>query len=264
MNLLIPIHIAGGTAGLVAGGAALFLARKGTPFHARAGAAFFVAMLTLGGTGAVIAALKPERGTIVIGLLTCYLVATSWATARRRDGTAGRFELAGLAVAAVLAIVMLSLGLIGAGAPNGRVDSLPAAIHFPFAALAALSASLDLNFILRGRLSNRQRIARHLWRMCTALLIAAFSFFLGQQKVMPVAIQGSLWLFLPPLATLAAMIFWIFRVRLSRAFGGGRGAGPSTPSRHPGEGRGPVGLGLDAGLRRHDETLVTEAEPARA
>ena len=56
------------------------------------------------------------------------------------------------------------------------------------------------------------------WR--TALLIAAFSFFLGQQKVMPVAIQGSPWLFVPPLATLAAMVFWIFRVRFAQAWSG--------------------------------------------
>lgn len=220
MNYLIPIHIAGGTVGLVAGGAALFLARKGTPLHTRAGAVFFAAMLVLAGTGALIAAMKPERGTAVIGVLTCYLVVTSWATVRRRDGQAGRLELYGLPVAVGCAGAMLAFGLLGASAPDGRMDSLPAAVHFPFAALAALAAGLDLNFILRGRLTGRQRIARHLWRMCTALLIAAFSFFLGQQKVMPVAIQGSPWLFVPPLATLAAMVFWIFRVRFSRAWSG--------------------------------------------
>jgi uncharacterized membrane protein len=238
MNSLIPFHIAGGTAALIAGAVALFLARKGAKLHAQAGTAFFVAMLVLGGTGTLIAAAEPERGTAIIGLITCYLVATSWRTARRRDGIAGRPELAGLAVATILAVVMLSLGLIGVAAPNGRVDSLPAVVHFPFAALAGLAAALDLNFILRGRLSGRQRIGRHLWRMCAALLIAAFSFFLGQQKVMPEAIQGSPWLFLPPLATFAAMLFWIFRVRFAR-----RWLSPPRRSRADG---------------------LAEAEPARA
>ena len=216
MNLVIPIHIAAGTAALAAGGLALFAAHKGSRFHAQSGTLFFAAMLVMAGTGALMAALKPERGTMIVGLLTCYLVATSWATARRRDGAAGGWELAGLAAASALAVAMLSLGLIGLASPNGRVDSLPAAVHFPFAALAALAAALDLNFVLRRRLSARQRIGRHLWRMCAALLIAAFSFFLGQQKVMPEAIQGSPWLFLPPVATLAAMLFWIFRVRFAR------------------------------------------------
>ena len=176
-------------------------------------------MLVLAGTGALIAAMKPERGTAVIGVLTCYLVVTSWATVRRRDGQAGRFELYSLPVAVGCAGAMLAFGLLGASAPDGRMDSLPAAVHFPFAALAALAAGLDLNFILRGRLTGRQRIARHLWRMCTALLIAAFS-------ILPRAAEGDargdpgLALAVPPLATLAAMVFWIFRVQFSRAWGG--------------------------------------------
>ena len=70
MNDLIP-SIAGGTVALVAGGAALFLARKTPALHARAGAVFFAAMLVLAGTGALIAAMKPERGTAVIGVLAC-------------------------------------------------------------------------------------------------------------------------------------------------------------------------------------------------
>ena len=175
-------------------------------------------MLVLTTTGGVIAAFKPERGTAVIAILTFYLVATSWATARRRDGEAGRFEITALAVALGCSAAFLAFGLIGANDPTGRFDSLPAAIHFPFAALAALAAGLDLNFILRRRISGVQRIARHLWRMCVALLIAAFSFFLGQQDEFPSAWQGLFVWFLPPLATFAAMVFWLLRVRFSNAF----------------------------------------------
>jgi hypothetical protein len=52
--------------------------------------------------------------------------------------------------------------------------------------------------------------------MCAAFLIAAFSFFLGQQKVMPEAFRGSPLLFVPELLILAAMTYWIFRMRLGR------------------------------------------------
>jgi hypothetical protein len=217
--MLVAIHIIGGSIALLAGYAALAL-RKGSPLHARAGTWFFGAMLVLAGTGAVIAALGPERGTAVIGILTCYLVATAWATARRRDGRPGRFPLLAFPVALACAAAMLALGLEGAASANGRADSLPAAVHFPFAMLAALAAGLDLNMILRGALSGKQRIARHAWRMCAALLIAAFSFFLGQQKVMPAPIQGSPLLFVPPLLALAAMIFWLVRLRFGRLFRG--------------------------------------------
>jgi hypothetical protein len=54
--------------------------------------------------------------------------------------------------------------------------------------------------------------------MSTAFLIAAFSFFLGQQDNMPEAVRGSPLLFVPPVAVLASMLFWIFRVRFAKAW----------------------------------------------
>jgi cytochrome bd-type quinol oxidase subunit 2 len=194
-------------------------ARKGGSLHAKAGTAFFLSMLAMAGTGSIIALLMPERGTATVGVLTCYLVATSWMAARRRDAAAGRLEAAGLLVALACAAAFLIIGWLCLQEPDGKLDRMPAAIHFPFAALALLGAALDLNFILKRRLSNPQRVARHLWRMGTAFLIAAFSFFIGQQANMPEFVQGSPLLFAPPLAVLATMLFWIFRVRLGRRFG---------------------------------------------
>lgn len=224
MNPLLSIHVLAGSIALLAGFTALAL-RKGGRGHRRVGTWFFGSMAVMTLSGAVIAAFKPERGTAVIGIFTCYLVATSWMAARRRDGRFGRFELIACLVAASCAASMLGLGLLGAASPNGRVDSLPVGVHFPFAVLATLAAALDLNFLARGRLAPQQRIARHLWRMCAALLIASTSFFFGQQKVMPQFIQGSPILSLPPLVVLSAMLFWTLRVRLSRRFGGGRAPG---------------------------------------
>ncbi|MDP8995371.1 MAG: hypothetical protein M3N07_10440, partial [Pseudomonadota bacterium] len=209
----------------LSGAAALSFA-KGGMRHRQAGTFFFGSMLAMAGSGAVIAASIPERGTAVIGVITCYLVATSWVTARRRDGTAGRFELYAFFVAAGCAAVQLAFGLIAANSPDGRLDSLPAGAHFPFAALAALAAGYDLAFILRRRLSAAQRIARHLWRMCAALLIAAMSFFFGQQDEFPEAWRGSFVWLLPPLATFAAMLFWLLRIRFAKAWRGK--AGPAA------------------------------------
>jgi uncharacterized membrane protein len=235
VNPLIPIHIAGGSIALMSGAAALS-ARKGGPLHARAGTLFFGAMLAMTGTGAVLAVLKPERGTATIGVLTAYLVATSWATARRRDGIAGGFERAAMLVALGCAAAFATFLVQSAASPTGRVDLLPAGVHVPFGLLALLAAGLDWRFIRGGPLSGRQRIARHLWRMCAALLIAAFSFFLGQQRSMPEFMRGSPFLALPPLAVLAAMIFWIARVRFARAWGRSAPAGAGGdrgPARAP-------------------------------
>ena len=50
--------------------------------------------------------------------------------------------------------------------------------------------------------------------MCFALFFAAGSFFLGQQKVMPVWMHGAWYLYVLGLAPLAFMIFWLIRVRI--------------------------------------------------
>jgi hypothetical protein len=222
MDVGIWIHVAAGSAALGSGAIAL-AARKGGGLHLKAGTIFFATMLVMGSTGAAVAASIPERGTAVIGLFTCYLVLTSWLAARaRREARVGALETAGFFVALGCAAAMAWMGWLASVSPTGRFDSLPAGAHYPFALVAALAAAFDLSFILRGRLTGGQRIARHLWRMCAAFLIAAFSFFLGQQDEFPEAIQGPVW-FLPPLLILATMIYWILRLRFGKAL---RRAGP--------------------------------------
>ena len=222
MNALMLIHIAGGTIGLCSGAGAMIF-RKGGRAHKAAGNAFFLSMLTLALSGSLIAlgVVTPgrDRGTVLIGILTAYLVTTSWVTARRRDGRSGRFELVAFAVAGGCALTLFSFGIQATNSPGGLVDSLPAPVFFVFGSVAALAAALDLNFMLR-RQTGVQRIGRHLWRMCAALLIAAASFFLGQQDEFPQAWRGAFVWYLPPLATLLAMIFWIVRARFSKAFRG--------------------------------------------
>ena len=51
-----------------------------------------------------------------------------------------------------------------------------------------------------------------------ALTIASGSFFLGQQKIMPALMRGSPWLFVPVIAPLLLMVFWLIRVRLTPGF----------------------------------------------
>ncbi|MDQ8754862.1 DUF2306 domain-containing protein [Sphingosinicella sp. LHD-64] len=217
MTPIMLVHIIGGSIALLSGAAALIL-RKGSRWHAQAGTAFFAAMLVLAGTGAVIAALKPERGTAVIGIFTCYLVTTAWSAARRRDGRPGGLEHAALAVVLGCMAALLSFGVSGLNDPAGRVDSLPWQVHFVFGAVAGLAAILDLNFLRKGQLAGMQRIGRHLWRMSTAMLIATTSFFQGQQDEFPEAWQGAILWNALPLMVLAAMLFWIVRVRFSAAF----------------------------------------------
>jgi hypothetical protein len=173
-------------------------------------------MLSLGVTASILAVVNDLPDTAFGGLFTCYFVATSWATARRRDGRAGRFEAAACAVALCTAAAMTWGGLTGATTPAG-----PGPI-FAVAALCLLAGLLDLSWVLRKTLTPSQRLSRHLWRMCFAFFIATGSFFLGQQDVLPAAVRGSPALFALAFAPFALMLFWLARLKLARrgALGG--------------------------------------------
>jgi len=75
--------------------------------------------------------------------------------------------------------------------------------------------------LARGGISGRQRITRHLWRMCYGLFIATGSFFLGQQQVFPAFLRGSIFLTVLALLPFLLMIYWLFRVRFSKAYRAG-------------------------------------------
>src|SRR5271168_4411265 len=95
---LLLLHIGAGATGLLSGASAMSF-RKGSRWHGVAGNVFFVSMLTMSGVGACMAFMKSQPGNIIGGVLTFYLVATAWATARRREGQTSIFDRAALLVA---------------------------------------------------------------------------------------------------------------------------------------------------------------------
>jgi hypothetical protein len=54
--------------------------------------------------------------------------------------------------------------------------------------------------------------------MCYGLFIATGSFFLGQQQVFPAFLRGSIFLTVLALLPFPFMIYWLFRVRFSKAY----------------------------------------------
>jgi len=217
--LVLIVHISAAGIALLAGTAALWF-RKGQRLHRIAGNVFFVSMLIMCAIGAVVAPFlpQPQWTSTLVAVLTSYLVATSWVTIKRKKGTVGRFEIGALLVPLTVAVTLVTLGLQAANRPTGSSAAAPLPAYFVFAAIAALAAALDLRVILRRGVSGAQRITRHLWRMCGALLIASFSFFLGQPQVFPASIRGSPILFVPEIAVLVLMIFWLVRVRRPSVF----------------------------------------------
>ena len=209
-DAVLLLHIGGGIVGIGSGFAAMAL-RKGSRAHVAAGKVFVVSMLIMATIGAVVSPLLPQRANVVPALLTLYLVVTGWRSARDRSGEAGAVEIGGLIFALCTVAAGLTYALDAAMSPTGLLDGERASTYLSFTAFAVLPAVLDLAVILRGRLSRTNRIARHIWRTSFALFIAAGSLFLGQPKVFPAALRGSPIMFVPELAILGLMLFWLGR-----------------------------------------------------
>lgn len=218
-KLILFLHIAGGSVGIVSGMVAL-LTRKGERVHRIAGTIFFVSMLTMATIGASASPFLPvpEMANVAAGVLTFYLVATSWGAIRRRDGCIGWLEKFGLAVALGVVAAGVIFVQMAKNSPTGTLGKTPPQAFYVFVLVGSIAAVGDIRVVLRGGISGAARIARHLWRMCAALTIASGSFFLGQQKVMPPFMRGSPWLFVPVFVPLLLMVFWLIRVRIGTRF----------------------------------------------
>jgi uncharacterized membrane protein len=213
LKALLSVHIAAGVASVLIGAVAV-AARKGGRLHTGSGTWFAVAMIVLAVTAAILEPFrKTDPGSPLVGLVVCYFVATSWVTARRRDGVTGKFEIAACIVALMMAALVAWDGFTGALSPT----PLGRGPVFVMAGLFLLAGLGDLNVVLRKKMTAAQRISRHLWRMCFAFFIATGSFFIGQQDVLPAAVRGSPLLFVLGLAPLALMAFWLVRLRFAKA-----------------------------------------------
>jgi hypothetical protein len=217
-SVLHTLHICGAILGLLSGTAAL-ISRKGSRLHRAAGNMFFVSMLVMSASGAGIAAfLKPNMGNVFGGVVTFYLVATGWLTIMRKDGETGVVEFGLLLVALAAAGGGLTYGWEAAHSATGLKEGYSPGPYLIFGSLSLWAAALDVRMLVRGGVSGAARIARHLWRMCVAFLIAALSFFLGKQQHFPQAIRGSQILNVPMILILIVMVYWLIRVRIMTAY----------------------------------------------
>lgn len=207
---MILLHIIGGLVGLTSGAVALST-RKGATLHRKSGLVFVYAMLVMSASGAVLAALKPERISVIAGLLTFYLVITALLTVRRPAQGFRWIEAAVMLFALMVGLLSIGFAIGSLNGTSGNVDGL-APIGFIFGVVALLAALGDIRMLLARSIPWTHRMARHLWRMCFALWIAAASFFLGQSDEFPEALRIMPLLCTPVLLVFLLMFYWLARV----------------------------------------------------
>jgi uncharacterized membrane protein len=216
--MLLPIHVAAGGLAIVLGAVAL-LARKGGTVHRRTGTLFVWAMLVMGITAAVLG-LRRGPGDLVAGLLTAYFVGTAWTTVRPASPWTRRIDGSALAVAVGLALLMLAGGVKFINTPGLNSAGVPfrtiGVMSLVIATLLLVAAAGDLRVMRSGMPRGGPRLARHLWRMCFALFIAAGSFFSIRErvaKVLPAPFTSGPMRALPILLLFGTMLYWLWRVR---------------------------------------------------
>ena len=216
---LLILHILGGTVGLLAGTVAMVV-RKGSRLHRTSGNVFTIAMLTLASSALCLAIMKSQRGNIIGSIVTFYMITTAWLAGRRRN--IGLCDWAALLVGLGGAAAVITLGV--------------QTLHHPDE-----ERSRWHELLLRRRPPARRRW-RHSyarWRRHRGptahhaspvahvfwTIYCHGSFFLGQQQVFPAFLRGSIFLTVLALLPFPLMIYWLFRVRFSKAYR----AGPPAP-----------------------------------
>lgn len=220
MGLILLIHILAGALGLLFGYVTLYAAKGGT-LHRKSGRLFVYAMVTMSIGGIVIAAGQGVAPAVNIpaGLLTFYLVITGLATVRPPAAGSRRLDLGAMLLALAVGLTSLTFGF-EAVSSGGTRKGMPAFPFFMFGTVGLLGGAGDLRMIRSGALRGAPRLARHLWRMCFALFIAALSFFLGQADEFPEALRIPALLALPIVVVAVTMLYWLWRVRVRRSLRG--------------------------------------------
>lgn len=212
IHVIRPLHILAGMSALGFGYVALF-ATKGLTVHRRSGMLFVYAMLTMSLSGAVMDALK--KGTVSVnvlaGLLTFYFVTTGLLTVRPRVAASRWLDVSGVVLA--LTVSLLAFNAATGLSSRGRPEAGPSVV---FGVVGLLAAAGDVRAIRTGVLQGTRRLARHLWRMCFAMWVAAASFFWGPPNRVPEAIRIPALQALAVLLPIAVMFYWLWRVRRKR------------------------------------------------
>jgi hypothetical protein len=209
--MFLPFHVAAGAIAILSGFTALF-SGKGSRVHRKSGVIFAGAMVVMSLSGAMLAIGRlGVEVNVPAGLVTAYLVVTAFLAVQPSSDRKQAMERGAMVAAFSVgaAAVLLGFSALGRGYAGFGVPALM------FGAIALLGGAGDRRMLRAGGLTGAPRLKRHLWRMCTALFIAAASFFLGPVRRIPEPLRLPPFRMLPLLA-LAAMVFWLWRLRARR------------------------------------------------
>jgi hypothetical protein len=148
--------------------------------------------------------------------MSIYFVVTALTTVRPVSPWTRRINVAALIVVVGLGLLDILGGVKAFNSPRGALNGVPFPMFFFLATVMILAAIGDVRVMRFGVPRGGPRLARHLWRMCFALFIAAGSFFSIRErvaKILPEPFTSAPMRMLPILLIFGAMFYWLWRVR---------------------------------------------------
>lgn len=124
-----------------------------------------------------------------------------------------------MTVPVALTLLGILAGVKAYNSPRGVLNGVPFVMHFFIATVNLVAAAGDVRIMRFGVPRGGPRLARHLWRMCFALFVAAGSFFSIRErvaKILPEPFTTVPMRALPILLVFGAMFYWLWRIRARR------------------------------------------------
>ena len=200
--VLLTIHIASGSAALLAALVALLTA-KGGANHVRSGRVYAVGMTAVFLTALPLALLGASIFLLFIAFFSFYMVFAGWRFARNRRGRPQPVDWAAIAIMALTGLGMWVYAVLLANQGNSQWITLSL---FGFIALGLSTA--DALFYRAERTPSRRRIARHLTNMLSGTIATITAVLVVNVDTNPVWLA---WI-LPTLIITPVIVWWNFRV----------------------------------------------------
>lgn len=201
---MLFFHIISGSLVLIFGVIAL-LASKGRTLHKFSGNVFFAVMVILSITAAYLEIQLDEFP--IMALLALYFTSSSWMVVKRQPAKIGLFEYIAFVGITLVSITFFKWGWDISEGKKVLEGTMPLAFYFVWGSFSAFAAILDFIMIVKGGVSGKHRLARHLWRMCIALLMSILSFL--DQDIFPEFILQSGILWAPIVILFLTMFYWL-------------------------------------------------------
>lgn len=215
LNFILMIHVVFGTVAVCCGGIAM-ISKKGNRPHRLAGKTYVVTMLIMAASGLTAALYHNQMINVIAALLTSYLVITAWHAAKYKSIEQDKWVRLPFVCIVLVGVGGCSMGVLALYSANQAYAGFTHIAYFFIGGVALFAALLDAYILVKGRLTQKQRMIRHIWRMSFSYFIAAGSLFTGPGATsFPESIQNSGILAIPEPLILIAMLYFIAKTALA-------------------------------------------------